>query len=70
MEGIRKENRRYGSPHVQVPILTDALSQEKVSEDTEERYTMAKDRTEAVGNQARSHNAINAKELAKFNKAK
>jgi len=42
----------------------------KVSEDTEERYTMAKDRTEAVGNQARSHNAINAKELAKFNKAK
>jgi len=51
-------------------FLETHFPKKKVPEDTEERYTLAKDRTEAVGNQAMSHNAINAKELAKFNKAK
>lgn len=33
-----------------------------------ERYTLAKNRTEAIGNMARSGNAITAEELERFTK--
>jgi hypothetical protein len=51
-------------------FLETHFPKKKAPDDTQERYTYAKDRTEAIGNQAMSYNAINAKELARFHKAK